>query len=82
MPTIESAGVTDDELELAGALLKAYWEEDAPVLEDEATAKVRAYAETKASSGQVPEQGETKVAPVTDLMAALSASLEMAKVSA
>lgn len=81
MPTVESAGVTEDELELAGALLKAYYVEEAPAIEDEASAKIRAYAETKAAAGEVPEAPEKQAVPVTDLMAALSASLDMAKAS-
>lgn len=77
-PDPATSGVTEQELDLATQLLEVYEVDDAPQVEDESSAKVRAYAEAKAEGGDVIEM-ESTPAPVSDLMAALTASVEAAK---
>lgn len=68
---------TAQELELAKTLLEAFTTDIAPQISNDTAARVRAYAEAKAE-GDAPAVKKTEAAPVSDLMAALTASIEAA----
>lgn len=77
---LPEATVTDQELAMAGSLVDVLMDEEGPELEDEASAKIRAYANTKAAGGDVSIE-EHEVGETVDLMAALTASVQAAEAS-
>lgn len=80
-PTPESTP-TEAEMAMAVTLLESMSLEEAPVLTNESVAKVQKYVDAKAAGQPVEEESESTPAGATDLMAALSASLEREDVAA
>lgn len=81
MPVVE---VTDAETSMATALVEVLSETDAPLLDNEAVAHVRAFAESKAAAmaeGKPAESAKSVDAPkaISDLTAALAESIAAAK---
>jgi DNA end-binding protein Ku len=75
MPTVEDAGIKDAERAVAIQLVQQSRYDEAPLpFENDALAKVAAYAEAKAA-GKTPEAAKPVEASSDDLMALLTASL-------
>lgn len=78
MPDVE---LTTEEIEMGRTLIKALGSDIPETLTDEATARIREYAEEKAAGGEALTPVEViETAEVDNLMAALTASVEAAKV--
>lgn len=72
------AQISAAELDMARKLVDTMKQDGYVAVADEASAKVREYAETKAKAGVVPAAEEITTPETVDLMAALSASVDAA----